>query len=86
MILSIILSRSMSLNAYAWGLAGIWCERCSGIYKRPDSWNAWAAAPGRFGEKRVIPLKRGNKEGNKKGIWHNHLMKRPMWKYPLLGS
>jgi hypothetical protein len=33
---------------------------------------------GRFGKERVIPLKRGKKEGNKKGVWHEHLMKRPV--------
>ena len=29
------------------------------------SWNAWAVVPGLFGKKRIVPLKRGNKEGNK---------------------
>lgn len=56
---------SMNLNAHVWALAEIWFEMSLEICKRPDSWNVWGGVPGQSGGKGVIPLKRGNKEGNK---------------------
>ncbi len=38
---------------------------------------------GAIWQKKVIPLKRGNKKGNKKDVWRNYLIKKSMWRSPL---
>lgn len=42
----------------------IWCDGCCAGLKRRGGLKAWGGGRGRSGGKRVVPLKRGNREGN----------------------
>ena len=62
------------------------CEKMLRNLQKAGFVECLGRGPGAVWRKKGNILKRGKKEGNKKGVCHKHLMKRPMWKFPLLSS